>query len=336
MALGPLGAPLAGLYGALVLARRAAYDRGWLRTVPSPLYTISVGGLEAGGSGKTPVTGLLLGALAASGRAVGLLTRGYGRTSRGLVLRSPGEPAAPEMVGDEPAMLVSAGPDVPVAACAARVEGARALARIGCDCAVLDDAFSHRAIARDVDLVVLRGEAPLGNGHLLPWGSLREPASSLARADVVWLHFRGRAAPAPSWLDAPVVVVSESVPGPLRDAHSGEVVEPRGPLLAAAGIARPSDLVVSLRALGAEVARLVSFRDHHRFDAADVDRLVRAGRAHGAVVVTAKDAVKIAPLWRPAQPPLWVLEQRVAIRRGLAALAETVGIQEEFLRGGSF
>jgi len=335
MALGPIAAPLAGLYGAVVLARRAAYDRGWLAVAESPLFTVSVGGLEVGGSGKTPVTGLLLAALKAAGQSVGLLTRGYGRESRGLLVRAPGEPVTPEAIGDEPAMLIGGGLDVPVAACASRLLGARALVEAGCDAAVLDDAFSHRALARHVDIVVLRGESPVGNGHLLPWGTLREPASSLARAQVVWLHFRRGATPAPEWLEpyGKAHVVSEAIPGPVTDALSREERDVRGRrLLLAAGIARPRDLIDTVEALGGNAAELVPFADHHRFSVTDAAALARRARAGGvdAVAVTAKDAVKLARHW-PAGTPLWVVRQRLAIREGAGSLAKFLNIKEKFL-----
>jgi tetraacyldisaccharide 4'-kinase len=339
MPLGPIAAPLAGLYAAVVLARRAAYDRGWLPIARAPLSTVSVGGLEAGGSGKTPVAGFLLAALGAAGRSVGLLTRGYGRRTRGLVLRAAGEAPEPAAIGDEPAMLVAAGLDLPVAACAERIEGAHALRAAGCDCAVLDDAFSHRALARDLDIVVLRGEAPLGMGRMLPWGTLREPASSLRRADVVWLHFRGAAREPPAWLaevcPTAQVVISEASAGPVVEAHGGAPLDIRGRrLLVAAGIARPTDVAESVAMLGGQTVDLVPFPDHHPYSSGDAVLLAGAAERCGAeaVVVTAKDAVKLRGRWRQSVP-LWVVGQRVVLRSGGRELASRLGIADKALVG---
>ncbi len=323
---GPALAPLSAPFALAVLTRRWLYDRGLLAAARPPLFTLSVGGLEVGGTGKTPVTAWVLGILREAGRRPGLLTRGYGRKERGLVVRAVGEEASPARLGDEPAMLVQEGLDVPVAACADRRVGAAALVQAGCDTLVLDDGFSHRRLGRHLDIVVLRGEAPLGdNGHLMPWGSLREPPSSLRRAQVVWLHHRASAAVEPAaalraHLGSAVIVLSEARPGPARDLLGKDVALAGRPVLAAAGIARPRELAASLERCGAEVRELVALADHHAYGPDDVQRLGRRAAALGAeaVVVTPKDRVKLAPLWRG--PPLYVLGTAVHVVAGEAAL----------------
>ncbi len=334
----PLGAPLAGVFAIAALLRRWLYDRGWIAAGRASVPTISVGGLEVGGTGKTPVAGVVLSALLAAGRRPGLLSRGYGRGTQGLVLRAPGEPALPEAIGDEPAMLVREGRDVWVAACERRLVGARRLAELGCDVLVLDDGFSHRALARDLEIVVLRGEAPLGNGHLLPWGTLREPASSLRRAHVVWVHHReGQAAEPPAVLKAAapqaLMVVSESVGAGARGV-SGEPVALAGRrVLAAAGVARPHEIRRALERQGAIVLGLEAFADHHAFTSADAARLrgLVASQGAEALVVTAKDAVKLAPVW--SGPPLWVLGSALRLVSGAEALAARLEVPASTLLG---
>lgn len=337
--LGPIGAPLAGLYGLVTLVRRHAYDHGWLAAAEPGVTTVSVGGLEAGGSGKTPVAGFLLRSFVSAGRSPGLLTRGYGRSSRGPVVRQPGEDPDPARLGDEPAMLVRSGLDVPVAACARRVVGAARLVELGCDTLVLDDGFAHRALARHVDIVVLRGERPLGNGHLLPWGSLREPASSLARASIVWHHFRREAG-------EPQARLLELAPSAVHVASSGRIVGPQDVagndvpvngqrVVSAAGIARPEDLFDSASRLGLEVVATRAFADHHPFGVADVRGLARlAERARAAaVVVSEKDVVKLAPIWNG--PPLWTVGVRVVVHVGIAGLAALLDLSASCLRAAN-
>lgn len=331
MTLGPLAAPLAGLYGAGVLMRRFAYDRGLLAIVAPPVFAVSVGGLEAGGSGKTPVAGFLIAALQRAGRNPGLLTRGYGRKSRGLVFRAPGEPVDPKAIGDEPAMLVDSGLDVPVAACARRPEGAARLAAAGCTSLVLDDAFAHRAQGRDVDIVVLRAEEPFGNGHLLPWGSLREPPTSLSRADVIWLHHRsGDAGPHPEAVlrfnpDALRVSSVARAHGP-NDLEGKRVEASGARVVAATGIARPSDFFRSLEEAGCVIAERLCFADHHDYTASDAETIFAASSRCGAdaVVVTSKDAVKLRPF--VSSVPMWVLGTKVVLCQGARALAAKLGI----------
>jgi tetraacyldisaccharide 4'-kinase len=322
----PLSWPAAGLYGAAVAARGALYDAGALTAYRAPCPVISVGGLEAGGTGKTPTAAYLLRYLCAQGLAPGLLTRGYGRQHSGLVLRARGEPATAAALGDEPAMLIQAGLDVPVAACAERRRGATALAALGCRTLVLDDGFAHRALARDLDIVVLRGEAPLDNGYLLPRGDLREVPAALGRAHLVWFNYRRGpppAVPPPSmarWLNDKPVVLAQLVPTPPRDT-GGQVQHIAGVrVIVAAGIARPEDLVFHLRAAGADVCHVAAFADHHAFSAGQMAALYRKQQRAGAaaLVVTAKDAVRLQHLEYPGN--LWICDTTVVVHYGAAEL----------------
>ena len=327
---GPVAAPLALLYGAVTELRGALYGRGWLPQGEAGVPTISVGGIEVGGSGKTPVTEWMLRALLEAGHRPGLLTRGYGRSTRGLVVRRAGELALADTIGDEPAMVVAGGLDVPVAAAARRLEGARALVGEGaCDTLVLDDGFAHRALKRDLDIVVLRGERPLGSGHLLPWGSLREPRSGLRRAGVLWFHHKGEgAADAPAWVQAEFpetpVVVSRARPTVPRDLDGAEAPLLGERALVVTGIAHPAPFEASVRRAGAEVVGVKFFRDHHAFDHADVEALLALQATEGAsqIVVTPKDAIKLKHLW--PDHPLTVLGTQVEVLEGEELLAQKI------------
>lgn len=334
MAPGAWGAPLAPLYGFGVALRHWAFDLGLLRSVHAGVPTVSVGGLEAGGSGKTPVTGFVLRALRSAGRAPGLLTRGYGRGHAELRLRRAGE--APRVVdlGDEATMLVSQGIDVPVAAVPRRRLGAQTLVELGCDCLVLDDGFSHRALARDVDIVVVRAEAPHGKARMLPWGTLREPLASLSRAHLVWWQTKTLQAPqsVPERLRE-LAPKAQWVHGRLRPAgvwgRAGEPLDVRvGRWLAATGIAWPEDFFARLQADGVTLLETWRYADHHAFSAADAAHLCERCQALGAdgVVVTDKDAVKLLPLWPQDAPELARQSVRVEVVSGAPALALALGI----------
>lgn len=318
--LGPMAAPLAWAFGAAAHARRFAYDRGVLPAEHAGVFTVSVGGLEAGGSGKTPVAGWFLRACREAGFAPGLLTRGYGRATRGLVL-ADGVSAHADEVGDEPAMLAREL-RVPVAAVARRIEGARALVGRGCDALVLDDGFSHRKLRRDLDVVVLRAEAPLSDGRLLPAGTLRESPAGLRRAHVVWLHARsGEARDLPVTLaETTLRVSSEDGPAECTDERGERVALAGARVVAACGIARPAGFVRTLERAGASVAELRSFPDHHRYSAQDVEALAALTKSHGAaaLVVTAKDAVKLPGI----DVPLWTVRVGMRILDGEQALRD--------------
>ena len=316
------------------MARRWLYDVGWLPTHAPPLPTFCVGGLEAGGSGKTPVTEWLLRWLLTHDARPGLLTRGYGRKRpvKPLVVRQPGERASPADVGDEAAMLIDMGLDVPVAASPKRLQGAQALARLGCRAIVMDDGFAHRALGRHLDVVVLRADAPLGNGHLLPWGTLREPPSSLRRAHVVWLHHKHTRDVAPLPPDSALRrffpqahVVQSRTEYTLEDAAGAPLPLPAQALVAACGVAHPEGFHRALRQLGAHIGETVVFGDHHRYGPADVARLLNImTRCEAkALVVTAKDAVKLRE-YGSLRQSLLVLRARVQVVWGMTHFVTSI------------
>src|SRR5579872_6914341 len=158
--------------------------------------TISVGNLTVGGNGKTPFTMFLASRLQAHGMSVAIVSRGFGR------LIADGQPAAlvsdgttiklsPEEAGDEPVMMAKSFRG-PIVVAKRRIDGIRLLAEVARpDVIVLDDAFQHRALARDVDLVLINEERGFGNGHVIPAGPMREPLRALRRADATILISSG-------------------------------------------------------------------------------------------------------------------------------------------------
>jgi tetraacyldisaccharide 4'-kinase len=336
--LGLWGAPWALPYTLGVRLRAAAYDHGICRPQRAPLPVISVGGLEAGGTGKTPMVAHLCGALLALGARPGLLTRGYRRHARGPALRAFGTRADVALLGDEAAMLVQGGLDIAVAAQANRYAGARALAALGADCAVMDDGFSHRALTRDLDIVMLRGEADVARLHMLPWGPLRELPQGLDRAHIVVVHHRR--GPAPRTLPAALVAWLQKYAGTAQVVQSdqaeltvrdgaGTVICPLGArVVAAAGTARPHEVADNLGTLGAQVAAFRPFADHHPYTAADAQALTALVHTHGAqaLVVTAKDACKLrrlvpVPLWT-LHAPLRLIDPHQHVAQALARVLE--------------
>jgi tetraacyldisaccharide 4'-kinase len=317
--------PLSWLFAMGAYVRGWAYDRSWLPSTRPLVPTISIGGLEAGGSGKTPVTAKILQILLDKQRNPGLLTRGYGRPTRKLAIRAPGTIASAALHGDEPAMLIASGLDIPVGVFAKRSVTAQILVeQFACDTLVLDDGFSHRRLQRDLEIVVLRGEQPFGNGHFLPRGTLRELPASLKRAHIVWLHFRKQPPLEVSdWLGQycpqATIVVSIAQPTPIYDQHD-QLVQPNNQrVVVAAGIAQPRDLFDSLPSLN--VIERIAFPDHHRYTAYDVTQLT--SQSPDAVVVTPKDAIKLKRLWR-TEVPLWIQGTEVQILQGEASLHSVI------------
>ena len=167
---------LARLYGGGLAVRSRLYAAGIFRTRRLPCPVISVGNLTLGGSGKTPLAEVVARIVAELGGKPALLSRGYGRQTRGvqIVSDTDGVKLGARQGGDEPVVGES------------RYEAGRvALERCGAGALVLDDGFQHRTLAKDLEIVAVAGRSPWGNGQLFPRGVLREPVEALRRADLI-------------------------------------------------------------------------------------------------------------------------------------------------------
>jgi tetraacyldisaccharide 4'-kinase len=264
---------------------------------------LSVGNLHIGGSGKTPLVAAIARRLRDQGREVAILSRGYGRATRGLRYASRGE--GPEgtaaEVGDEPRMLAEELPDVPVVVAedrhAAGLDALRALQRRP-DVFLLDDGFSHLALARDLELLAFPAHRPWGNGRLLPFGSLRETlwATRVADAAILTGAPVGPAGAGAALADR-LRAFGFAGAGFAAGLHATLDPEPIARrIVLATGVARPERALRTARGLGLDVVEHLAFADHHPFPARSVRRIARAVEASGAaaVVVTAKDHAKLA------------------------------------------
>src|SRR5580692_6722277 len=175
--------PLSPIYRGIIGVRNTLYDHHILHTSSLEGPVISVGNLSTGGSGKTPFVILLGELLKARGIRFDVLSRGYGRKTHGTLLVDPG--GLPRDFGDEP-LLIARRLNVPVVVGESRYEAGRlAEAKFGPQIHLLDDAFQHRRLARDFDIVLVTPDD--ARDRLLPSGRLREPLRSLQRADAVVL-----------------------------------------------------------------------------------------------------------------------------------------------------
>jgi tetraacyldisaccharide 4'-kinase len=280
---------------------------------------ISVGNIAMGGRAKTPLVARIASILIAHGERPAILTRGYHRRrpEDGVVVVSDGTAilADGDRSGDEPLMLAESVPGAQVLVSDSRTTaGAIAERLFGATIHVLDDGFQHRALARDVDVVVV---APRDlAGRRLPFGRLRESPRSLSRADAVIVE-APVSEPPPQELSraAQALFRMRRVIGAPAFVGGASVTLDRSmPVVAVAAIAEPQRFRASLEADGWRVARLVTFRDHHWFTRADVDAIVRAAKEAGApaIFTTAKDAVRFRSLV-PLPLPLAVIPLDVVV-----------------------
>lgn len=337
--LSPLAAAEA-VFRAAAALRGALYAAGLLRVTRATAPVFSVGNLAVGGSGKTPAALALARRLAGRGRTVALLSRGYGARRRDARVVADGQRVllSAEEAGDEPLLLARRLPGLRVLCGPRRAELARRAAELGADALVLDDGFQHRALHRDLDLVVLDAPNPWGNGRLLPRGPNREGRGALARADLVWLSRADEAAPAALARLRGVAAEATGRP-PVESRHAVADVSDgtlartfpaeslRGcRVLLLAGIARPDRFRRTVEGLGAAVVAERLFRDHHAFAPAELDEALAAARAAGCdhVVATEKDAVRIPSPWA-GEEMLRVVRIEAEVVRGGEALEEAVG-----------
>jgi len=298
--------PLAALYGAAVRARNELYDRRALTLSHLQGPVVSIGNLTVGGSGKTPFLILLGELLKEHSILFDVLSRGYRRMTTGVV---PVDPlGAPREYGDEP-LLIARKLGVPVIVGEDRYAAGRlGEEKFGPRLHLLDDGFQHRRLAREFDIVLATSSD--ARDSLLPTGRLREPLSSLRRADAV--------------------VLTNDMPGDgLRLGRqqvwrvTRDIVAPqtKEPCLAFCGIARPQNFIAQLRAAGVMLAGTRSFRDHHRYSAEDVRQLLRLRKQHGATafVTTEKDAVNLDGHLEALQP-IHVVPVRMRLHNAPAVL----------------
>jgi len=326
--------PAAIAYGAGVRVRNFLYDRGWRRAARVAAPVVSVGNLTVGGTGETPVVVWLAEELERRGHSVGVLSRGYGRRSRGTkVIAQGGRPVVSvEASGDEPAMI---GRRIrgPVVVAGRREAGARVAIERGARVLLLDDGFQHRAIARDFDLLLVDDERPIGNGWTLPSGPLREPLRNATRADAVLAVDRGSpraegGLPA-AWVHAgrferPCyrgVLVPRALVWPdgetWTEAPLARLAGQR--ILVVSGIVGPQALYAMVQQWEGQIVNVLEFPDHHWYDRDDFATIRKAAREADLIVTTEKDLVK--------------LERFPFVRGGLMALRLGVAVEgaEELL-----
>jgi len=306
------------VFSGIVAIRYFLYETGVLQRFPLGIQVISIGNVTAGGTGKTPVTEIFARTLAAEGRRVAILSRGYRRKEAPFWQRLFTQVVDPPLVvsdgkrvlldsetgGDEPYMLASNLPGVAVVVDRNRVKAGRyAIKRLGCDTLILDDGFQYQRLKHSIEVVLVDATNPFGNGNMLPRGILREPIRHLKRADIIFLTkcrgdvsaVRARVRKYNAHAD---IVECNHAPAVLKDVWSREEY----PLdwlqgkttCTLSGIASPKGFENSLRHLGAKVVWCERYADHHRYEPSEILYALNrtADMGADALVTTEKDAVR--------------------------------------------
>ena len=327
---------LSFLFGGVVAIRYFLYNTGILRRHPLGIQVISVGNVTAGGTGKTPVTEIFARTLAAEGRKVAILSRGYRRKEAPWWQRVFKQVVEPPLVvsdgkhvlldsatgGDEPYMLASNLPGVAVIVDRNRVKAGRyAVQRFGCNTLILDDGFQYQKLKHSIEVVLVDSSNPFGNGNLLPRGILREPIRNIRRADIIFLtKCRGDVSAVKEEIRkynaTAEIVECNHTPKVLKDVWSREEYPldwlSGKTVCTLSGIASPKGFENSLRHLGSKVVWCERYADHHRYEPSEVLYALNrtADMGADALVTTEKDAVRFPRL---ETTPVKCLYLRVAI-----------------------
>ena len=358
-ALGRLAGPLcllSAVYGLAMRLRNAAYDRGCLPSRRLGVPVISVGNLVAGGVGKTPIVRFLAQTLNHRGLApseITVITRGYGNRLTQSLYRLSGQESA-ALVGDEAFLLKKWLPLADILISPDRY-AAHSLIRRGCALCILDDGFQHRALVRELDIVVASEEGPAA---LLPAGPGREPAASLHRAQVLWIHSRyGRPTEGqglPEWARdfRGIVVRSHYRPGRFRPLNAPALQELTGEgrggdsglpsamqvyadepnpatrqsesrWWVVVGIANGERILEQLSHIRMIIMGISYFPDHHSFRSGDIAHVERLARRAGAsrILTTEKDGARLAPLVQELGLEWHCLEVEVVLTEGAEVLS---------------
>ena len=311
------------VYREAVLLRNDLYTLGLLRRMRLPLPSISVGNVTVGGTGKTPFVEYTVQKLKGMGLKPAVIARGYG----------PRMPKGSASAGaNDESLLLTENTGVPVVLGADRRAAAFRAAELGADVVVLDDAFQHLKVMRDLDVVLLDSTAPFGFGKMLPRGLLREPLRALGRADLIVItrvdlartadisllkNAAMKAAPG-----KPVALTAHRSDA-LIDVGTGQKISVRevedAPVGAFCGIGNPYSFGLLLRRLGTDLVLAKRFEDHHLYSAEELVGTAQAAEKAGArfLITTQKDAVKIPKELAVALSlPLYYLQTRMEMLEG--------------------
>ncbi|MFQ5543267.1 MAG: tetraacyldisaccharide 4'-kinase [Nitrospiria bacterium] len=306
---------LATLYALVIRLRIKLYEKDLLRKKKVLCRVVSVGNLTVGGTGKTPFTIYLAEEWKKRGMRIGIVSRGYGRKNRApVILVTDGKTFFEEhsSVGDEPALMAQRLKGVPIVVSGDRFKGCQwLLEKFKVDLILLDDAFQHLRIHRDLNILLVDATRPFADGHLLPRGSLREPLSETRRADLVILTRADQPVKMEITMKKTMEFLRKSGIPQLQsrfqatgfvDLKTDDIVSlshlENQRVFPFCGIGNPDAFLKQLLQLGLRFDDAMFFQDHYAFQVSDFLKIETRGREAGAAwwVTTEKDAVKIKSL----------------------------------------
>jgi len=315
------------VFKTFVLLRIFLYRIGWLKTTVIKTPVISVGNLTVGGTGKTPIVDFIAKEFQNKNLNPAILSKGYGRKSPYSMKRlryCENKKIDPSFFGDEPYLLALLNPKIPVFVGNSRVKISKlAEKKDSPDIIILDDAYQHLKLHRDLNLLLIDAEIGFGNNHLLPYGILREPEKQWERADAIILT-KSNLSTSKKILTilkhdlkvtCPIFNFNYEAKGLYRlDGKSRiETKEIRNKrLLAISGIAQPKAFLRSLEECEANIISKIDFPDHCPFKEKDISKIKYENKISNPdlIITTEKDAVKLRAFTEILKD-IWVLEMKI-------------------------
>jgi tetraacyldisaccharide 4'-kinase len=325
--------PLTGLFFIVTFIRNILYNVKILKTVNINVPIISVGNLSTGGTGKTPFIIFLARYYLRKGKNVGIISRGYRRTSVDLVLVSDGKNinSSPEEAGDEVYMmaqdLIKDFHNFTIVSSSNRIKAsAYILQNYKCDLILLDDAFQHRHIHRDIDFVII--DANKSNNFsdklLLPSGNLRECPIALKRCSMIILNHKftktNKVGINLNKFNKPIVNINYKTNNIYN--NRGDVLNAKGQrTLLFCGIAEPDSFIFAVENEGVLIDKILKFRDHYIYSKKDIDYLENYNTNEIIFITTEKDFVKLLEFQDFVDNfPVYFLKMDVEINDGIKLL----------------
>ncbi len=300
-----LKATLASIYKAAIKLRHTLYDRGLLKIEKFDIPIVCVGNITVGGTGKTPMTELVVSALSSSYN-VAVLSRGYGRRTKGYIEVLPS--AHYRDVGDEPLQIKLKYPEAVVVVCEKRADGIRRLQQEHpeVNLIVMDDGFQHRSVEPKINIITIDATRPIKDDEMMPLGNLRDVSEALDRAHYfvvtkcpttmtpierrlmrkTLIHFAYQKLYFTRYINYR--------PEPLFPQEGSITLTHESDVIAVSGVGNPQPFIDSVKS-SYNLVDVISYNDHHVYRMRDLHQMQERLEQHpnSVIIITEKDAVKL-------------------------------------------
>ncbi|MEM6801828.1 MAG: tetraacyldisaccharide 4'-kinase [Bacteroidota bacterium] len=329
--------PFSILYGGIMSVRNFLYDRKYIKAYEAQVPIISVGNISMGGTGKTPMAEYLIHHFDAKGIKVAYLSRGYGRKTKGYYAVEI-EKGDATKYGDEALQLARKFPQIPVAVCEDRSTGVRKLVQQKVEPIILDDAFQHRKLARDLDIVLIDVNRLPYQDFVLPSGSLREPLRGIKRADMLIIN-KLKSPSQIAKIDqklskwGKMMAFAKVVQGDVLPFTKTEPIlsiseSKEKEVILFSGIGNADFFEDQMREAGWKIKVHLKFGDHHDFTSKDLERLLTFAEKDHIFICTEKDYCRLSgntTFLQLKQEPFYYIPIQLEFLSGEQGLLDMLG-----------